>query len=149
MFRTKPAYQSFEHEINNRILKFLAGINISVKSKIVVSFLIIIFLMGGLNVLLMVSSFKYNMQYNTIVTNITTANSLNAVVKRRIDSVMWDIVAGKIQFEEGNQFEIIEEVNNKIMFIMNNETSPESRTKLASDSSARRQMFSKAVYVAW
>jgi len=130
MFRTKPAYQSFEHEINNRILKFLAGINISVKSKIVVSFLIIIFLMGGLNVLLMVSSFKYNMQYNTIVTNITTANSLNAVVKRRIDSVMWDIVAGKIQFEEGNQFEIIEEVNNKIMFIMNNETSPESRTKL-------------------
>jgi two-component system sensor histidine kinase YesM len=86
--------------------------------------------MGVLNVNLMLSSIKYNEQYNSIVTNITNANSINGTVKTQIDSEMWDIVAGKKKFEEGKQYDIINNVNSRINEIIKNVRSIENRTRL-------------------
>lgn len=104
--------------------------NMTIRSKIVISFAIVILMMSCLNIVLMLSSLKYNAQYDTIVTNITDANSINGIVKTSIDSEMWDIVAGKIDFEDGRQYEIINETNESIRKIMNNVSSKESRVRL-------------------
>jgi len=103
---------------------------LSIRSKIVLAFTVVIFLMMILNFSLLLSSLKYNEQYDTIVSNITTANSINGIVKTRIDSQMWDIVAGKVKFEDGKQYEIIDEINSNIRSIMKNVRSNENRTRL-------------------
>lgn len=87
-------------------------------------------MMSCLNIVLMPSSLKYNAQYDTIVTNITDANSINGIVKTSIDSEMWDIVAGKIDFEDGRQYEIINEINESIRKIMKNVSSKERRVRI-------------------
>lgn len=105
-------------------------ISLSIRSRIILAFIIVIILMSILNFSLLISSLKYNEQYDTIVSNITTANSINGVVKTRIDSEMWDIVAGKIKFEDGKQYEIINEINSNILGIMKNVRSQENKTRL-------------------
>ncbi|HEX3028921.1 MAG TPA: sensor histidine kinase [Clostridia bacterium] len=80
--------------------------------------------------MLLLSSLKYNEQYDRIVTNITNANSINGIVQDNINSEMWKIVAGKIRFEEGKQYEIINKVNDNIWKIMDNVSSDDNRTKL-------------------
>ncbi len=115
-------YQNLKKMIPNR--------NMTIRSKIVISFATVILMMSCLNIVLMFSSLKYNAQYDTIVTNITDANSINGVVKSSIDAEMWDIVAGKINFEDGRQYEIINETNESIRKIMNNVSSRDSRIRL-------------------
>ena len=117
-------------EVYNKIMKFIPSLNLTIRSKIIISFAVVILMMGCLNIVLMFSSLKYNDQYNTIVTNITEANSINGIVKKSIDSEMYNIIAGKIDFENGKQYEIINKVNDNIMKIMQNVSSKESRMRL-------------------
>jgi two-component system sensor histidine kinase YesM len=114
--------------MNSKAAFFIA--KLSIRIKILMSIGVVILLMGVLNVNLMFSSIKYNEQYNSIVTNITNANSINGTVKTQIDSEMWDIVAGKKKFEEGKQYDIINNVNNRINEIIKNVRSIENRTRL-------------------
>ena len=114
----------------HRTRKRLQNLSMTIRGKIVISFVIVILMMSWLNIALMLSSLNYNEQYNTIVTNITDANSINGIVKPSIDAEMWDIVAGKIEFKDGKQYEIINQANINIQKIMNNVSSKESRTRL-------------------
>ena len=113
-----------------KILKQRPSLNISIRAKILVSFIVVIVMLSCVNVVLMLNSLHYSEQYNTIVTNITDANSINGIVKTSIDSEMWDIVAGKIEFENGKQYEIIDQANDNIRELMKNVSSKESRTRL-------------------
>lgn len=122
--------KKFVKEFYNKIMRFIPSLNITIRSKIIISFAVVILMMGCLNIVLMFSSLKYNDQYNTIVTNITEANSINGVVKKSIDSEMYNIIAGKIDFEDGKQYEILNKVNDNIMKIMQTVSSKESRMRL-------------------
>lgn len=113
-----------------RAIKLLPHLNLSIRSKIVLSFVVVILMMGILNVVLLSDSLRFNEQYNKIVTNITQANSINGIVKTSIDSAMWDIVAGKASFEDGVQYRIIDDIDGKIRNIMKNVGSVDSRTRL-------------------
>jgi len=116
--------------LKNKLIVSGIKVKLSIRSKIILSFAVIIILIISLNIMLLLSSLKYNEQYNKIVTNITNANSINGIVKENIDSEMWKIVAGKIRFEDGNQYMIIDQVNNNISKIMNNVSSQDTKTKL-------------------
>lgn len=120
--------RSYQRIINSKAAGFIA--RLPIRMKILLSIGVVILMMGGLNVILMLSSLKYNEQYNLIVSNITSANSINGIVKTQIDSEMWDIVAGKKKFEEGRQYEIINNVNSRINEIAKNVKSSENRTRL-------------------
>lgn len=113
-----------------KLVDFIMEINLSIRSKILIAFIIVIFMMSVLNVVLIYSSLKYNEQYNTIVSNITTANSINGIVKTRIDAIMYEIVAGREKFENGKQYEVIDGINTNIRNIMKNVSTPENRTRL-------------------
>ena len=113
-----------------RIIDFFAGINLSIRTKILLSFCIVILMMGATNAVLILWVLEYNRQYDAIITNITTANSINGYIKPTIDSEMWYIVAGKKEFQEGKQYEIIDNVNTQLRWMVENTDSDKARIKL-------------------
>jgi len=80
--------------------------------------------------LMILNVYRFNRQYDALITNITTANSINGFVKPAIDTEMWNIVAGKTEFENGNQYEIIDQVNTQLESMMVNADSDKSKIKL-------------------
>ncbi len=108
----------------------LAGVNWSIRAKILASLCIVILLMGTTNVVSMLQVLNYSRQYDAIITNITTANSISGSIKPNIDNEMWKIVSGKVKFSEGNQYEILENVNTKVRWMMENTDSQRARVKL-------------------
>ena len=116
--------------LKNRILSLLAGLRVSIRSKILLSLCIVILLMGTANVLVVVQMLNYSRQYDAIITNITTANSISGSIKPDIDNEMWNIVAGKIQFSQGEQYQIINDVNTKVNWMMANTDSQKAKVKL-------------------
>jgi two-component system sensor histidine kinase YesM len=108
----------------------VGGVNLSIRIKILASLCIVIFLMGTTNVVSMLQVLSYSRQYDAIITNITTANSISGSIKPDIDNEMWKIVAGKINFSEGKQYEILDNVNTKVRWMMQNTDSKRAKVKL-------------------
>ena len=108
----------------------MARVNLSIRAKILASLCIVIFLMGTANVFSMLQVLSYSRQYDAIITNITTANSISGSIKPEIDNEMWRVVAGKVSFSEGKQYEILDNVNSKVRWMMENTDSPRARVKL-------------------
>jgi two-component system sensor histidine kinase YesM len=113
-----------------RLADFVAGVNLSIRAKILVSLCIVIFLMGITNIVSMLQVLRYSRQYDAIITNITTANSISGSIKPDIDNEMWKIVSGKVKFSEGKQYEILNNVNTKVHWMMDNTDSHQARVKL-------------------
>jgi two-component system, sensor histidine kinase YesM len=112
------------------VVDFLAGINLSIRTKILLSLCIVILLMATTNAVLILQALSYSRQYDAIITNITTANSISGHIKTDIDTEMWKIVAGKTDFRLGKQYEIIGDVETKLRWMMANTDSPKARIKL-------------------
>jgi len=113
-----------------RLIGYLGNISLSIQAKILISLCIVILLMSVTNVLFIVQWLNYSRQYDAIITNITTANSISGSIKTDIDTEMWKIVAGKINFNQGKQFELINDTNVKILWMMQNTDSQRARLKL-------------------
>ena len=108
----------------------VGGVNLSIRAKILASLCIVIFLMGTTNIVSMLQVLSYSRQYDAIITNITTANSISGSVKPDIDNEMWKIVSGKVKFSEGKQYEILDNVNTKVRWMMENTDSKPAKVKL-------------------
>ena len=108
----------------------LIGVNLSIRAKILAALCIVILLMGITNVISMLQMMSYSRQYDAIITNITTANSISGSVKPDIDNEMWKIVSGKINFSDGNQYQIIEGIDAKVNWMMENTDSQRAEVKL-------------------
>ncbi|MBK8902946.1 MAG: sensor histidine kinase [Anaerolineaceae bacterium] len=113
-----------------KFITVFSSIRFSLRTKILLSFFTVILLLSTVNVLLILEVIRFNRQYDAIITNITTANSINGFIKPSIDTEMWNIVSGKTEFEAGNQYEIIQQVNRQIESMMANAESDKSRIKL-------------------
>jgi two-component system sensor histidine kinase YesM len=113
-----------------KLINFFAGVRLSLRVKILLSFFTVIFLLAAVNAVLILQVLRFNRQYDSIITNITTANSINGYIKPAIDTEMWNIVAGKKEFKTGDQYLIIEQVNTQIESMMANTDSDKSRIKL-------------------
>ncbi len=113
-----------------RLADFIAGVNLSIRAKILAALCIVILLMGITNVISMLQVLSYSRQYDAIITNITTANSIGSSIKPDIDTEMWKIVSGKVKFSDGNQYEILDTVNTKVGWMMENTDSQRARVKL-------------------
>ncbi len=113
-----------------RIINYFASINLSIRSKILVSFFVIILAISMVDAILIVQVLRFNRQYDAIISNITTANSINGYIKPAIDTKMWEIVAGRTEFDQGEQYQIINQVNDQINRMMENTDSEKGRIKL-------------------
>lgn len=113
-----------------RFVDFWAGINVSIRTKILLSLTIVILLMGTTNAILVWQVLNYSRQYDVIIKNITTANSISGSIKETIDNEMWKIVAGKIDFRNGEQYTYINDSNAKLNAIMASTDDHRARVKL-------------------
>lgn len=113
-----------------KFINFFSKIHISLRSKMLFSFMTVTVLLTLMNAVLVMEVMRFNRKYDAIMTNITKANNLSGYIKPAIDAEMWDIVAGKKEFKDGNQYQIIAQVNNQIESMMENPSSDKSRIKL-------------------
>ena len=114
----------------DKVINFFAGIALSIRAKIMISFFTVIFLMVAVNTVMILNVLRFNRQYDAIITNITTANTLSGFIKPAIDTEMWNIVAGKTEFKDGKQYEIIAQANAQIESMIANTDSDKSKIKL-------------------
>lgn len=112
------------------VVDLAAKAGLSVRAKILFSLGIVILIMSITNIVLVVQVLSYGRQYDAIIANITAANSISGRVKADIDTEMWRIVAGKIEFTEGRQYDIINDVNATVRQMIENTDSPRARVKL-------------------
>jgi len=89
----------------------------------------VILLMGTINALLLFQALAVSRQYDAIITNIATANSISSV-KTDIDAAMWGIVAGNTLVDDGKQYAVINDVNSKLRQMQANTDSPRAKIKL-------------------
>jgi two-component system sensor histidine kinase YesM len=112
------------------VIDFAANINLSIRAKILISLCVVVFIMGSTNVFLVVQILNYSRKYDAIITNITTANSISGTIKPAIDMEMWRIVSGEVNFQKGQQYQIIKDVNDKLYLMSTNTDSPKAKIKL-------------------
>jgi two-component system, sensor histidine kinase YesM len=113
-----------------KFIGFFSSIRMSLRAKIIVSFFTVILLLSAVNAILVLEVMRFNNKYDAIMTNITSANSINGYIKPAIDTEMWNIVAGKKDFQYGNQYQIIAQVNRQLESMIANASSDKSRIKL-------------------
>jgi two-component system sensor histidine kinase YesM len=113
-----------------RLVDFWAGVSLSIRAKILLALCVVILLMGATNALLVMQVLNYSRQYDVIINNITTANSISGNIKPDIDNEMWRVVAGKVAFTDGKQYDIIDSVNTKVKWMIANTDSHRARLKL-------------------
>jgi len=113
-----------------KLIGLFARVHISLRSKILISFFTVVLLLAAMMTVLILEIVRFNRVYTAMITNITTANSINEHIKPDIDSEMWSIVAGKEEFKDGNQYQLIDGVNSQIESIIANTSSDKSKIKL-------------------
>jgi two-component system sensor histidine kinase YesM len=114
-----------------RVGRPLIHLRLSIRDKILLALLMVVVLMSVPYVFLIVPGMAYKTQYDTIIQNITTANSINGYIKPYIDAEMWDIVAGKKSFSQGEQYNILNNVDQRVQQMIDNTDSEKGRIKLS------------------
>ena len=105
-------------------------ISASIKKTIKTSHIVIIILLLVPLMLSLVTALFNTISYNRLITNVEKTNKLNQIVKTAITNELWDIVAGNKPFASGDQYRIINEINNQIENIMNSTEDVENRRLL-------------------
>lgn len=123
-------YNESASRFMNKFITIFSGIRFSLRTKILFSFFAVILLLSAMNIFLIFEVLRFNRQYDAIISNITTANSINGYIKPSVDTEMWNIVSGKTEFDQGNQYQIIQQANSQIESMMSNAESDKSRIKL-------------------
>ena len=113
-----------------KLIAFMSRINLSLRAKMMLSFFIVIFLLVLLSSFMIFEALRVNRQYADMINNVTIANNINGFIKPAIDTEMWNIVAGKIEFDQGSQYEILAQVNTQLDDLMANTSSDKSRIKI-------------------
>lgn len=109
----------------------LRRLKLSIRGKILLALLIVVCLMSAPYIFLIVPGMEYKAQYDAIIRNITTANSINGYIKPSIDAEMWEIIAGKKPFSEGRQYAILDDVEQRVQQMISTNDLEKGRVKLS------------------
>jgi two-component system sensor histidine kinase YesM len=105
-------------------------LKLSIRGKILLALLMVVLLMSVPYIFLSIPGLEYKAQYDTIIQNITTANSINGYIKPSIDAEMWEIIAGKKSFSQGSQYAVLDDVDQRVEQMIANTNSEKGRVKL-------------------
>ena len=112
----------------------------SIKKKIQLSYFSIIVIMIIPTIYSVTVSNMHSKQYDYIITNVSRANHLNQIVKTDITDEVWDIVAGKKEFTQGRQYEILRSIRNGISDMMSSTSNARNRQLLEVVSRAEKTL---------
>ncbi|MDF2988286.1 MAG: methyl-accepting chemotaxis sensory transducer [Eubacterium sp.] len=116
---------------------------VTIRTKFTLCCVFIIILMSILNLFTIINFAGFNKQYDTILTNIAIANSINDGLKEQIDSEMRSIGVGQKDFKNADQYNIIIDVNKKVDTIKKSVKSDSSLLKLDSVSKTMSSLKEK------
>jgi two-component system, sensor histidine kinase YesM len=102
----------------------------SIKKRLSFSYILIIFLLIIPTVYSIIISRMHTIQYDKIITNVSRANRLSQIVKTSVSDEIWDIVAGKIDFNDGKQYMILKQIRSGISDIMSSTANEKNRQLL-------------------
>lgn len=98
----------------NTIKNFLfEKFTLTIRTKMVISFIIIMLAMSYLNMDTISMARQYSKRFDKIIRNIATANTINTSIGD-IDGTMEKIVAGTLKFDEGQQYKIVDRAINEM-----------------------------------
>ena len=113
-----------------RSANLFSAFHLTLQAKMLLAFFVLILIVSTPYLFLAVPVFQYQAQYDRIIDNLTTANSINGYIKSAIDAEMWDVVAGKEDFYTGDHYAILDEVDQKLAVMREAATSQRARVKL-------------------
>ena len=128
--KTSTEHLNFFKRFKSKSSSYLSGIPLSIRSKLLLAFLAVIVMMGSINIVLVVRAMNTKQQYDVLINNITTANEITGNFKPSLDTALWNVVKGEVDFEDGEQYLIVDEVNQKITEMGENADSEEELKKL-------------------
>ena len=99
----------------------------SIRGKIIILFVIMFILLLTPVIVQSYTSFKQAQSYKEIIDNISYANQLNTDVSTNIEPLVWNIVAGKMKFDESGVMALIADIRGRMEDIKNNTYSVENR----------------------
>ncbi|MBN2626423.1 MAG: sensor histidine kinase [Spirochaetales bacterium] len=102
----------------------------SLRQTLKFSYFIIICLMMIPPTISLASSWFQTVRYDRMITNVSRTNRLNQIIKSDISNEIWDIVAGNKNFDEGTQYEIIDDINGRLEEIFESTEVRENRRLL-------------------
>jgi len=105
----------------------LFNIRKSIVGKIIVLFVMMFILLLTPVIIQTYTSFKQARSYRDIINSITYANELNTDVSEKIQPIAWNIVAGKVKFDESGIMPLIDDIRARMNEIKNNTYSVENR----------------------
>jgi two-component system sensor histidine kinase YesM len=105
-------------------------LHLTLQAKMLLAFFVLIVIMSVPYLFLAVPVFQYQAEYDRIIDNITTANSINGYIKSAIDAEMWDVIAGKEDFYTADQYAILDDIDQKLADMRASATSQRGRVKL-------------------
>lgn len=105
------------------------------------TYILIIVLMIVPTIYSVVVSNIHSRQYNDIITNVSLANLINSIAKKEIPDELWNIVSGRKSFNEGMQYEMLEEIKDGLSRIEQTTSDKRSRQKLEVASRARLTLY--------
>ncbi len=103
----------------------------SLKSSLFHSYLFIILVMVIPTVYAVAVSRIHSRQYDTIITNVSLANKINAYTKNSITAELWNIVSGRKTFSRGTQYVILNNIQNGIEQLQESTNTAEGKTRLS------------------
>jgi methyl-accepting chemotaxis protein len=99
--------------------------HLSIRAKLVVSFIIIILLTAVASFIQYNQFSGYIRQYNNLLMDVAAANAINGQLKNELDSEMRDILYAKKTFQQGKQFELLDTMDKGISALKNREQDTE------------------------
>ena len=104
----------------------IARVKSSIIGKIIVLFVMMFVLLLTPVIIQTYTSFKQAQSYRDIINNITYANQLNTDVSARIEPIVWNIVAGKVTFENSGVMYLLSDIRVRMNDIKQNTYSEEN-----------------------
>ncbi|NQX60337.1 methyl-accepting chemotaxis protein [Paenibacillus qinlingensis] len=98
--------------------------HLSIRTKLVVSFIIIILLTAVASFFQYEQFSGYIRQYNSLLMDVAAANAINGQLKNELDSEMRDILYAKKTFKQGKQFELLDTMDKGIITLKSKEQDP-------------------------
>jgi len=99
----------------------------SIIGKIIILFIVMFLLLLTPAIVQNVTSIQQTQLYRELLDNIIYTNQLNTDVVENIEQVVWNIVAGKENFEDSGIWSIVSGIRMRMLEIRNNTDSPENR----------------------
>lgn len=104
--------------------------NKSLKKTLKITYIVLLSITLIPSVYSIVVSQIHTQQYNKIISNVSSANRINGIVKDDIPEELWNIICGKKDVEEGRHYEMMNEITFGLEEMLKITKSNDSRDKL-------------------